>query len=276
MKKLIVILIVMLHWLAATYSSSIFGPETRLLNNKGLHIESNVGYEPISESYLNGSWRDTSITEIYNLTKLYFGLGKEFTIGGEVYYKQITPEENGSIEAVSGLGDTEARFIYRPVSKADVEGDEGTILLGGVRTPTGNTDKVPTLGDGSWDFMVGVGSSKKVSIFYGQAVLGMWINGEDHNGKSLDNEFFFNFTVDFKATREKDSSQVLSVIAELNGGFFGSSFGDKSSIELSLGPQWYVTDNFVLQAAAAVPVSVKEMEYKYPFSVYGGFFLNFE
>lgn len=280
MKRITVIPVLLLALIGLVYPTSIVGPETKLLKDSGLHLESNVGFVPYSKQYdaIGEDWEqfgsDSSKSEMFSVNKLYFGLTKEFTIGGKVYYRR---REQDFVDTLSGtqqgLGDSEVRFVYRAV-RGETEG-EGTTLISGLRIPTGNTENFPPLGDGSWDFMLGFNTSKKLLIFHGQMLGGLWINGlngDNYEGTALGNQLFFNFNAEIRARSKVDSSEVFSVVGEASG-YFGTGEEGKKFIELSAGPQWHVLDNLVLQAAARIPVSSNE-KYGHSYSLYGGLYLD--
>jgi len=138
---------------------------------------------------------------------------------------------------------------------------QGLVLLTGLRLPTGDSDDVPPLGDGSTDVGAGLTGSKRFGPIQLSGMAAWWFDEENDFGSDADE-------LEYSA-----SAQILlsrSVIPNIE--LYGKRLegGDERSLDLIVGLQYWPSRKLLLEAAVRIPVDNKG-GFKYDAAPYIGF-----
>ena len=142
---------------------------------------------------------------------------------------------------------------------------QGLVLLTGIRLPTGDSDEVPPLGDGSIDGGGGLTASKRFGPLQLNGFAAWWFTEKN------------DFDEDEDELEYSASAQILlsrSVIPNIE--VYGKRLegGDERSLDLILGLQYWPSRKLLLEAAVRIPVEQKG-GYKYDAAPYVGFMALF-
>lgn len=142
---------------------------------------------------------------------------------------------------------------------------QGLVLLTGVRLPTGDSDEVPPLGDGSIDAGGGLTASKRFGPVQLNGFAAWWFNEKNDLGRGEDE-------VEYSASAQMLLSRSVIPNVELYGKYLEG--GDERSLDLVLGLQYWTSRKLLLEAAVRIPVEAKG-GFKYDAAPYVGFMALF-
>lgn len=129
------------------------GPET--IWKGGIGIESETGYEK------KGSDR-----EIEMHYEIIYGVTEDLSLTIEVPHIIEKKEKRGISD---GLGEVALRGKYQLFKKDTLGAQDKVSLIYGLKLPTGNEDKKPSLGSGSFDHLFGLSAGHESTTLYGFA-----------------------------------------------------------------------------------------------------------
>jgi hypothetical protein len=142
---------------------------------------------------------------------------------------------------------------------------QGLVLLTGLRLPTGDSDELPPLGDGSVDAGAGLTASKRFGPVQLNGFAAWWFDEENDFGDDRD-ELEYSASAQFLLSR--------SVIPNVE--VYGKTLegGDERSLDLVVGVQYWPKRRLLLEAAVRIPVENKG-GYRYDVAPYVGFMALF-
>ncbi|MBN1755022.1 hypothetical protein JW877_02305 [bacterium] len=254
------------------YSWPIIGPATRMLNKGEIMLETHYNYQLFNRYYnlAEKEWIKLPSDSLYTIneivTEFYWGIAREVSL------RLILPVKLSQFgkDVNNGIGDGVFSLLYQPVRGEDEE-QVGTVLWGGVRFPTGDSENFPPLGDNSYDFLVGLFD---VRDFYGAlyyTTVGLWLNGKNQDDEEIGVQYQYNFCLSVPVL--KNSEPFVNIVGEFDGYFIGK-FKENTRNQLCLGLQYVDIDHLVIEASVAVPI-YSVGGYRYDFTPTAGFIFWF-
>ncbi len=163
----------------------------------------------------------------------------------------------------NGLGD-----IVLDVKTKLIKGEnlqQGLVWLTGLRLPTGDSDEIPTLGDGSIDAGGGLTGSKRFGPIQLNGFAAWWFNEKNDFGRGEDE-------LEYSASAQILLSRKAIPNVEVYGKWLEG--GDEGSLDLIVGLQYWPSRKLLLEGAVRVPVEAKG-GYTYDAAPYIGFMALF-
>lgn len=176
------------------------GPET--IYKGGIGIETEIEYEK------SGSEGKTVLHE-----EIIYGIRENFslTIGLPFILQK---KENGSTS--SGFGDMTLRGKFRFYKKDYFGAQDKATLIGGIKFPTGDKDKKPALGSGSFDFLIGLAAGHESRKWYYFGTARYWINNKD-GIKEKGDIFLYDIVFGLRPVLREYYDPDLVLLLELSG-----------------------------------------------------------
>ena len=137
---------------------------------------------------------------------------------------------------------------------------QGLVLLTAVRLPTGDSDEVPPIGDGSTDVGVGLTASKRFGPVQLNGMTAWWFNEKNDFGSDEDE-------LEYSASAQVLLSRSVIPNIEAYGKYLEG--GEQRSLDLILGLQYWPSRKLLLEAAVQTPVDNKG-GFKYDAAPYVG------
>ena len=158
----------------------------------------------------------------------------------------------------SGFGDIIVDLKSKLIMGENLQ--QGVVLLTGLKLPTGDSDELPSLGDGSVDFGGGLTASKRFGPVQLNGFAAWWFNEENDFGDDRD-ELEYSASAQFLLSR--------SVIPNVE--VYGKRLegGSERSLDLVLGLQYWPKRKLLVEAAVRIPIDNKG-GYKYDWAPYVG------
>lgn len=174
------------------------GPETIFKGGVGIETEFEYGE--------NGEKETAIHTEIlYGVTeKLSLTLGIPYLI-----------EKEGNDETLQGLGEIEFRTKYQLFRKDTLGAQDKLTLLYGIKFPTGDEDKEPSLGSGAVDHTFGLSIGHESTTLYGFAT-GRYVLRTDSGGRDKGDRFLFDIAFGARPWLRPYKSWDLVLLLENN------------------------------------------------------------
>ncbi|MEE9591755.1 MAG: transporter [Thermodesulfobacteriota bacterium] len=195
----------MLFWLLysgiAIAHEPIFGLGAHTLYQGGYGIE--VEWEGEEA----GDEKESAIE--YNIT---YGITPDFTL--ILIVPQFLEKEEGR-DSSSGLGDLSIRGKYRFIRIDEPGATTGVAVNLGVKLPSGDETKTPSLGTGSQDFLAGLAVTRESLRHYFFSDIRYRMNTEA-NGIRKGNVFFFDIAYGIRPWRIEYLKPDLVLVIELN------------------------------------------------------------
>lgn len=157
------------------------GPET--IYKGGVGIETEIEYEKA------GREKETSMHY-----EVIYGVSEDFSLTVEVPHI-IEKEESGEISG--GLGEVALRGKYQLFRKDTLGAQDKVALIYGLKFPTGDEDKDPSLGSGSWDHLFGLSLGHESTTLYGFAT-GRYFLKTESAGKEKGNKVLIDIAFGFR------------------------------------------------------------------------------
>ena len=139
------------------------GPET--IFKGGFGLETEVEYDK------SASEREIGLHE-----EIIYGLRENLSLTGRIPFI-LEKKEDGATS--SGLGDISLRGKFRFFKKDYLGAQNKAALIGGIKFPTGDEDKKPPVGTGSFDYLAGLTAGHESLKWYYFGTLRYWFNNKD-------------------------------------------------------------------------------------------------
>ena len=195
--SLVSILIFTSHLALAHEPIFSLGPET--IYKGGIGIESEVEYEK------GGSDRETAIHY-----EIIYGVTEDLSLTIEVPHI-IEKKEGGEIS--DGLGEVALRGKYQLFRKDTLGAQDKAALIYGLKFPTGDEDKDPSLGSGSWDHLFGLSIGHESTTLYGFAT-GRYVLKTESGGKEKGDQVLIDVAFGFRPWLRSYKSWDLVLLLE--------------------------------------------------------------
>lgn len=127
-------------------------------------------------------------------TEVLYGLTE--SIGLTLRIPQFINQKEG-VNVSNGVGDVSLRGKYQFYKKDSLGSQDKATLIYGLKFPSGNKNKTPSLGSGSVDHLFGLSVGHESTTFYGFAT-GRYLLKTDSDGKNKGDQFLFDFSVGFR------------------------------------------------------------------------------
>ncbi len=170
----------------------------------------------------------------------------------------------GTVSGTSnGLGDIVLDLKTKLVKGENLQ--QGLVLLTGLRLPTGDSDELPPLGDGSIDAGAGLTASKRFGPVQLNGFAAWWFNEKNDLGRGEDE-------LEYSASAQMLLSRSVIPNVEVYGKYLEG--GDERSLDLVLGLQYWPSRKLLLEGAVRIPVDTKG-GFRYDAAPYVGFMALF-
>lgn len=176
------------------------GPET--IYKDGIGIETEVEYEK------TGSGRKVVLQK-----EIIYGLRENLSLTMKIPFI-LDRKEAGSIS--SGFGDLALRGKFRFYKKDYFGAQDKAAIVGGIKFPTGDEDKRPSLGTGSFDYLVGLTAGHESLKGYYFGTVRYWINTKDGSIEKGD-KFLYDITFGLRPVLKEYYEPDLVLLLELSG-----------------------------------------------------------
>lgn len=163
----------------------------------------------------------------------------------------------------NGLGDITLDLKTKLIMGENLQ--QGLVLLTALRLPTGDSDELPPLGDGSIDAGAGLTGSKRFGPLQLNGFAAWWFNETNDFGSGEDE-------LEYSASAQILLSRNVIPNVELYGKCLEG--GDERSLDLVVGVQYWPSRKLLLEAAVRIPVEAKG-GYIYDAAPYVGFMALF-
>ncbi len=163
----------------------------------------------------------------------------------------------------NGLGDIVLDLKTKLIMGENLQ--QGLVFLSALRLPTGDSDELPPLGDGSIDVGAGLTASKRFGPVQLNGFGAWWFNEKNDFGNGQD-EF------EYSASAQILLSRQLIPNVELYGKYLDG--GDERSLDLVLGIQYWPSRKLLLEGAVRIPVDARG-GFTYDAAPYVGFMALF-
>lgn len=200
--------VIILVVIAFTSASSAFahepvfslGPET--IYKDGVGIETEVEYEK------SGSERSFDLHE-----EIIYGLREDLSLTARFPFILEKKELDSTS---SGFGDLALRAKYRFYKKDYFGAQDKAAFIGGVKFPTGDEDKNPSLGTGSFDYLLGLTAGHESLKWYYFGTVRYRINNENGSNEKGD-KFLYDIAFGLRPVLKEYYEPDLVLLLELSG-----------------------------------------------------------
>jgi hypothetical protein len=220
------------------------GPET--IYKDGVGVETEVEYEK------SGSGREVNLHE-----EIIYGLREDLSLTMKM---PLILDKKEASSASSGFGDLVLRGKYRFYKKDYFGAQDKASLIGGIKFPTGDEDEKPSLGTGSFGYLVGLTAGHESLKWYYFGTVRYWINTEGGLREKGD-KFLYDVAFGLRPILREYYEPDLVLLIELSGEhrnkdrIDGSKDSDSGGDILYLGPTFlWSYRNWMIKGGIQLPV----------------------
>lgn len=226
------------------------------------YLDFNERYDPLKDDWVDLAPGQQLEFEMI-LLQVTYGISERFwpRINMPYWWREMNM---GPVRGASnGLGDIVLDLKSKLIKGENLQ--QGLVLLTGVRLPTGDSDELPPLGDGSIDAGGGLTGTKRFGPVQLNGFAAWWFNEKNDLGRGEDE-------LEYSASAQILLSRSVIPNVEVYGKYLDG--GDERSLDLILGLQYWPSRKLLLEGAVRIPVDVKG-GYTYDAAPYVGFMALF-
>lgn len=220
------------------------GPET--IYKGGVGIETEIEYEK------SDSNREVNLHE-----EIIYGLREDLSLTAKLPFI-LDKKETDSTS--SGFGDFALRGKFRFYKKDYFGAQDKAAFIGGIKFPTGDEDEKPSLGTGSFDYLLGLTAGHESLKWYYFGTVRYWINAENGTTEKGD-KFLYDIAFGLRPVLKEYYEPDLVLLLELSGEYrnkdtvSGVKDDDSGGNILYLGPTFlWSYRNWMVKGGIQLPV----------------------
>ena len=220
MRHFLIIVLIMLIQIQSNFAHEpVFsiGPET--IFKGGIGLESEIEYDKGASEHSTGLHYE-----------FIFGVMENFSISGKFPY--ILEKKISNFASSSGLGDIMLRGKYRFYKNDKLGASYKAALIGGIKFPTGDEEKKPSIGTGATDYFLGISAGYESRKWYYFATTRYRFNNKNGVIEKGD-VFLYDIAFGLRPVKRSYYEYDLVFLIEFNGEYINNDmifdFADNNS-----------------------------------------------